>query len=532
MQTIRRIMTTVVLLRFCLSGARERMNPFKPFSVYVPFDDVDKMMVHISWNYSSDGSWKLRHHLSMEHGRSVPLPDEQLRELTTRLENAYDAQRTLDPVFFNRKQRRWRRGWVRSPRCGSLEPYWDKFNLSLALWNAYSVLTASDLPRSKVLVNIGAGDGPGAGQSLDPVWVLALSFHLHAVFVEPGPAEFQELNHNIKAHRTPLNLISEPYMMALKPEQIPNLLQRSALLQSAALLDVLKVDIDVNDCDVAASFLRERRARIVLIEVNPSFPPPILFCQHASSPPHANTKPLHGCSLSYMVELFATFDMWLYRFDGQDALFVDSALARELTAAFGDRFPKDEIDCFQWPRLLPSTASAPVDEFRNWFYDLEAEEQLQIAARTAMSQYARYRGLCSVEATASCSWHEAARGVLKGPAYRKLIADSQAACKHACCDDSSCHAASFSWSAGGMCMLHKQVHLHTPRAESDGGVVLVRREARDEKACMEAFQSLQPQLPMTIGLPICGHSCQFPSWPSQSSQPGTGSEKNRHSAIT
>lgn len=521
-----RIVTKALLLCFCLSGARERMNPFKPLTVLVPLPGSDQMLVHISWNHSSDGNWHLRYHMSMgEDGRPVPLSGSQLRALTARLESDFVVPRVLDPVSFKMKKRRWRKGWVRSGRCGSLEPYWDKSskNLSMAIWDAYSVLEKSDLPKTKVLVNVGAGDGPGAGQSVDPVWVLALGFQLDAVFVEPGSRDFEKLRHNIESHRTPLGLASEPYQMALKPDDIPKLVQGSAVLQkNLRWLDVLKVDIDVNDCDVAASFLRERRARIVVIEVNPSFPPPIHFCQHATSPPHGNTKPLHGCSLSYMVELFASFDLWLYRFDGQDGLFVDSFLAREMTEALGERFPKDEIDCFQWPQLLPSTASAPVDDFRNWFYDTKAEEMLDVALKTAKAQYARERRLCPVGPEAECKWHDVAvagTGAMRAPPFKEWPdAGSQLACKQACCDDTSCRAATFSGSGGGTCMLHKQVPflLRRPLPESGSDAVEVahvRREARDEEACLKAFQVLQPHLPMTIGLPICGPSCQFPAWP-------------------
>lgn len=234
-----RIVTKALLLCFCLSGARERMNPFKPLTVLVPLPGSDQMLVHISWNHSSDGNWHLRYHMSMgEDGRPVPLSGSQLRALTARLESDFVVPRVLDPVSFKMKKRRWRKGWVRSGRCGSLEPYWDKSskNLSMAIWDAYSVLEKSDLPKTKVLVNVGAGDGPGAGQSVDPVWVLALGFQLDAVFVEPGSRDFEKLRHNIESHRTPLGLASEPYQMALKPDDIPKLVQGSAVLQKKLTL--------------------------------------------------------------------------------------------------------------------------------------------------------------------------------------------------------------------------------------------------------------------------------------------------------
>eukprot|EP00928_Gymnodinium_smaydae_P032869 TRINITY_DN23703_c0_g2_i1.p1 TRINITY_DN23703_c0_g2~~TRINITY_DN23703_c0_g2_i1.p1 ORF type:complete len:538 (-),score=53.22 TRINITY_DN23703_c0_g2_i1:560-2131(-) len=502
-------------LCFILSYARERMNPFRPFTVSgLFFRDKGWMTAYVSWNRSLDGKWYLNHRMPVdENSLPADLTEEQFDVVKDRLETAYPVHRTIDLDFFRAKMQRWRRGWVRSKRCGNLEPYWDDFNLSVALQDAYGALLSSMLPRSNVLVNIGAGDGPGAGQSRDPVWDLSLSFDMQSVFVEPGPTTFAELERNIREQREPKGLQSEAYRLALTPSQIPNLVQDSAILQRSRLLDILKVDIDVNDCDVAATFLRQRKARIVLIEVNPSFPPPILFCQHASAPPHPNTKPLHGCSLSYMVELFASFDMWLYRYDGQDALFVDRSMAQLLNNVFGDSFPKNEMDCFQWPQLLPSTASAPVDEFRSWFYDIDVEDQLERASRAAMAQYARERHLCPVAPDAECAWEESLGGDFSGPWYKQIQVASLSECKEVCCNDGVCQAVKFSSTMqSGTCRLHKQASSYDPLALVEGNfVVHIRKERKDEVSCLAAFRTLQPRLPMTIGLPACGHSCQFPS---------------------
>ena len=38
---------------------------------------------------------------------------------------------------------------------------------------------------------------------------------------------------------------------------------------------------------------------------------------------------------------------WRYRYDGHDALFVDSAVARELNRTRQEQLPVDEVDCFR-----------------------------------------------------------------------------------------------------------------------------------------------------------------------------------------
>jgi len=299
---------------------------------------------------------------------------------------------TYNVSKFEAKARHWRRGTVRSQRCGDFEPYWGTNTLERALQDVYELAISSGVGLSAVMINVGAGDGIGRGQSKDPVWDIGLKFNLSVVFMEPDDGKYPVLLDNIARFRPADQVRSEALKAIVTPALVPELIASSPILRGLRSVDILKVDIDSADCDVAAQFLRWHQVRLLFIEVNP-LPPPIMFSQHSSETPWP-AKPLHGCSLSYMVDLFARFDMWVYRYDGQDAMFVDAEMVQVLSQQRGEQFPIDEIDCFRRPPLLPSTQAGTMDELRHWFFNLDAGEQLVAMQTRALQEFVRQKKLC------------------------------------------------------------------------------------------------------------------------------------------
>merc|ERR1711924_54652 len=97
--------------------------------------------------------------------------------------------------------------------------------------------------------------------------------------------------------------------------------------------DVLKVDIDSWDCDVArAALLRlSPKPRVVWIEINWSIPPPIRFARlyHPDWAQRVAALPrfpwTHGCSLSYAVDILKRFGYQLAALEDNDAVFLLSS---------------------------------------------------------------------------------------------------------------------------------------------------------------------------------------------------------------
>ena len=107
-------------------------------------------------------------------------------------------------------------------------------------------------------------------------------------------------------------------------------------------VDVLKVDIDSFDCDMARSVLeRGFTPKLVWVEINWDIPPPLrlakLFEPLGSNPWltfrsqfEEQNLPFFGCSLSYSVRMFGELGYELLQVDGLDAIFVHKSLGRFL----------------------------------------------------------------------------------------------------------------------------------------------------------------------------------------------------------
>lgn len=89
---------------------------------------------------------------------------------------------------------------------------------------------------------------------------------------------------------------------------------------------VLKIDIDSCDCDILSAALAVTSPSVIVMEVNPSFPPPIRF--NLAYKPHmfhnnrGPRSPIFGCSLAFATELVQRSGYTLLQSPIEDAYFV------------------------------------------------------------------------------------------------------------------------------------------------------------------------------------------------------------------
>lgn len=384
--TLQHVLLSLDLLLKLLLGSVDswpRIDPYKPGQVVFQGNGAH-CMFSWSWNYKAPRDWKVQHTLCGSNAMDGPSSD-WYSMILRRLVYADSSYWRVNRPLFQAKAQRWRNGVHPGRKCGDLDDYGGLASNTLVakLLDIYKLAQDHGIPLSRTLLNVGAGDGIGIGDSRDPVWELSLRFELRAVYIEPQPQSFAALLENLREKRADSQI--EALKHEVQPADIPRILQGSRILQDGDFIDVLKIDIDVNDCDVAEAVLHERRVRLLVLEVNP-MPPPVRFAQHAMGV-GMHIRPLHGCSLSYMVEVFGRYGLWLYRYDGQDALFIDSSLVHLITRLRGEMFPVDEFDCFSWPGLFLATLSAPIRELSHWFFNLPVAEQLRHTRKAAIEAF-------------------------------------------------------------------------------------------------------------------------------------------------
>eukprot|EP00929_Paragymnodinium_shiwhaense_P041348 TRINITY_DN21480_c1_g1_i4.p2 TRINITY_DN21480_c1_g1~~TRINITY_DN21480_c1_g1_i4.p2 ORF type:complete len:158 (+),score=11.63 TRINITY_DN21480_c1_g1_i4:149-622(+) len=70
-----------------------------------------------------------------------------------------------------------------------------------------------------------------------------------------------------------------------------------------------------------------------------------------------------SCSISYAVRQFGTFGYYLYKYNGDNALFVHEAVADRITRAHGTHFPIDETACYF---MAPVHDNFPLEYVMEW----------------------------------------------------------------------------------------------------------------------------------------------------------------------
>ena len=74
-----------------------------------------------------------------------------------------------------------------------------------------------------------------------------------------------------------------------------------------------------------------------------------------------------GCSISYAVARLAEFNYFLYKFNGDNAVFVDSSIMQKIKIAEKVDFPVDEFFCYYQAPI--HIAYPGLDYIREWISD-------------------------------------------------------------------------------------------------------------------------------------------------------------------
>eukprot|EP00929_Paragymnodinium_shiwhaense_P009817 TRINITY_DN114180_c0_g1_i1.p1 TRINITY_DN114180_c0_g1~~TRINITY_DN114180_c0_g1_i1.p1 ORF type:complete len:353 (-),score=63.13 TRINITY_DN114180_c0_g1_i1:347-1405(-) len=240
------------------------------------------------------------------------------------------------------------RGRIGQERCDTTQ---DTQNM----WPHMEKLQAAGYALSRKYVNIGANDG----KVDDPLYEYAWRTNASGVAVERD-------EENCRRHKENL-----PSVDVVCSEVTP---QNAAMLIGDGLdLDILKVDIDSYDCPVLESLLQVTSAKLVLVEANPSIPPPYKWAMlyHPGLWPffwgfkRPEAVPIRGCSLAFEIDLLRQYGFDFLAFGGHDAVFVHRSVR---DAWLPQQLPMDEFDCYNDAFIAANGIS--IAQTRRWFYEV------------------------------------------------------------------------------------------------------------------------------------------------------------------
>jgi len=210
-------------------------------------------------------------------------------------------------------------------------------------------------------VNVGAGDG----MADDPLYEYAHRTNASGVAVERDAANCDRHLENLPNVRVACTEVTPANVLEL-------ILDGWAPPRSA---DILKVDIDSFDCPVAEVLVEAIGAKMILLEVNPSIPPPYQWAMlhHPElwtffrGHPSPQEVPIRGCSLAYAVDLLGRFGYDFLAFGGHDALFSHQSVR---SAWLPLRPPMDEFDCYNEAFIAANGIS--ISKTRRWFFEVSS----------------------------------------------------------------------------------------------------------------------------------------------------------------
>ncbi|CAE8633031.1 unnamed protein product [Polarella glacialis] len=227
------------------------------------------------------------------------------------------------------------------------------------IWPTVQRLANAGFELSGRYVNVGASDG----ENDDPLFEYVQRMNATGIAVERDPERCER-------HHRALPQV-EVACSAVTPQNVLSLV--APVLLDKTELDVLKVDIDSYDCPVIEMLLPVITAKIVLLEANPSIPPPYQWAMlhhpelwnffNSFSPPE--DVPIRGCSLAYEVELLRRYGYDLVAFGGHDAIFTHESVR---SAWAPHKPPMDEFDCYNEAFIAANGIS--IDKTRRWFFEL------------------------------------------------------------------------------------------------------------------------------------------------------------------
>mmetsp|Transcript_13125 Transcript_13125/g.35941 ORF Transcript_13125/g.35941 Transcript_13125/m.35941 type:complete len:352 (+) Transcript_13125:84-1139(+) len=233
------------------------------------------------------------------------------------------------------------------------------------IWPTVDRFRSAGFPVLGRYINIGAHDG----QNDDPLFEYATQAGAIGVAVERDPERCERHRQALPNVRVACEAVTPQNVLALMGELVT---------EPPTWVDVLKVDIDSYDCPVLEVLLGAVRARVVLVEANPSIPPPYQwamlhhpelwdFFNSFHSPEEV---PIRGCSLAYEVDLLRRFGYDFVAFGGHDAIFTHSSV-REAWHPL--RPPMDEFDCYN--EAFIAANGIPIGKTRRWFFEMNDTQE-------------------------------------------------------------------------------------------------------------------------------------------------------------
>eukprot|EP00927_Polykrikos_kofoidii_P010066 TRINITY_DN14251_c0_g1_i1.p1 TRINITY_DN14251_c0_g1~~TRINITY_DN14251_c0_g1_i1.p1 ORF type:complete len:473 (-),score=81.59 TRINITY_DN14251_c0_g1_i1:119-1459(-) len=215
-------------------------------------------------------------------------------------------------------------------------------------------------------VNLGAADGVWS----DPLTEYARLHRARGLAVEAIRSRCASYRRNF------------PGVSVLCLKLTPSTLPQVAA-QAPREYDILKLDLDSYDCQILSALVNlfGHRPTCILLEINPSFPPPFDFAMEhhvawdelnstTAVDPDANKNVAYGCSLTHVVKLLANIQPGyvLFQMFRKDVAFLRVDIAERV---LGTQEAPDEFECFQGS-LLETRGVAP-ERLRRWFYDTDLQ---------------------------------------------------------------------------------------------------------------------------------------------------------------
>jgi hypothetical protein len=214
---------------------------------------------------------------------------------------------------------------VGSDDNGKPSDYVSLYNLvrKLADIKALPGLRSKSAP---VAVNFGARDGMGDENGQHGTWRLFKDLDLQGLAVESLEKYATDLGSNFQDFR------AKPVIAAITQDTAVSMIRSSGLIK----VDILEASMHAGNCDIIEALLSQKdmQTKLVLLEYNTNFPPPIQMRHMPDADgnfKHDISLQLRGCSLQYANDkVMQPAGFVLAQVDRDHALYVSGNLSTQL----------------------------------------------------------------------------------------------------------------------------------------------------------------------------------------------------------